>query len=343
MARVGSTLGDQGPRSGGIRILVVLVAVSLVMVTLYFREGSTGPVHLLRSAAQVVSTPFTLLGAQIVRPFEALGNAIDNLTARPQTLDELEARNAELENQLVQLSEYQLENARLESMLQLVSAYGMSGEAARVIGYSTDDWSDTITIDKGSASGVKVDMPVTNGSGVLGQVVSVSAASSIVRLITDPQQGVSAMLQTSRATGILTGSVDGTLRLQYVDSSVEVGVGDAVITSGLGGVYPKGLLLGVVTSVTTNPSDLYHEITVDPSAVTGNYEEVFVVKSFDPAVADATADAQAGGDTQGDAGEQAVAEDADAQADAGDTDAQAGEADEAAALDEQQAGEGEAL
>lgn len=301
MARLKPPIGEPDAPSGALRLLVALCVVSVVIVTLYFREGPSGPVHVLRSAAQTVAAPFSWAGSQLARPFVALGNVVRNATADSATLSELELENAGLRQQLAQMTEYEQENARLEELLDLTSAYGMRGKAARVIGRSTDSWNDTITIDKGATDGVRLDMPVTCGTGVVGQVTSVAATSATVRLISDPQSGISAMLQSSRASGIVSGSVDGTLRLQYVDSSVSVTVGELVVTSGLGGVYPKGLPLGTVTSVTTNPSDLYHEITIDPaaggSASVPSYEEVFVVMSFDEATADAQAEQVLAGQT----------------------------------------------
>ena len=307
MSRLKPPLGESGGvATGALKLLVALCVASVVIVTLYFREGPSGPVHILRSAAQTVSTPFSWVGSQIARPFAALGNIVRNATADSATLSELEQQNAGLRQQLAQMTEYQQENERLEALFNLTNAYGMRGKAARVIGYATDSWSDTITIDKGATDGVKLDMPVTCGTGVVGQVTSVAATSATVRLISDPQSGVSAMLQGSRASGIVSGSVDGTLRLQYVDSSVAVNVGEIVVTSGLGGVFPKGLPLGTVTSVTTNPSDLYHEITIDPAfgSGAGSYEEVFVVMAFDEAAADAQAEQVLSGQLPGAADEQ---------------------------------------
>ena len=313
MTRLKPPLGEpSGAGTGALKLLVVLCVASVVIVTLYFREGPVGPVHILRSAAQTVSTPFAWVGSQIARPFNALGNIVRNATADSATLSELEEENAGLRQQLAQMTEYRQENERLEDLLDLTSAYGMSGKAARVIGYAADSWSDTITIDKGATAGVQLDMPVTCGTGVVGQVTSVAATSATVRLISDPQSGVSATLQGSRASGIVSGSVDGTLRLQYVDSSVDVSVGELVVTSGLGGVYPKGLPLGTVTSVTTNPSDLYHEITIAPASGSGSgsYEEVFVVMSFDEATAEAQAEQVLAGQQGTDAGAGGAATDA---------------------------------
>jgi rod shape-determining protein MreC len=280
MATLDAPMGEKSRRRG-IRIFIVLLALSLVIITMYSREGTSGPVHLMRSAVQTVATPFRLLGSQIERPFNALERFARNMTADSATLSELVEENNQLTQQLAQFNEYKAENERLESILSLSNAYSLQGVAARVISRSDETWSDTIVIDKGSSSGIKMDMPVTIGSGVIGQVCSVSATTATVRLLSDPEMAISAMLQNSRTTGILTGSVDGSLHLQYITSDVDVSVGEIVVTSGLGGVYPKGLPIGRVVSTSSVSSSEYRDITVEPISSVFNYEEVFVIMSYD--------------------------------------------------------------
>ena len=265
----------------GRRVLVGLVCLSIVIVTLYSLEGASGPVHSLRKAVQVVAAPFEWAGSQVARPFRALSDRLADATADTETLTSLKERNAELSSQLSELNEYRLENERLRAIINLSSAYGAQGIGARVIGSSSDGWTSTVTIDKGSSSGVAEDMPVTDGNGVVGQVTEVSLVSSTVTLLSDSSYTVSAILQDSRENGVLCGSVDGSLHLEYVPVATSVSLGEYVVTSGMDGVYPKGLLLGVVTSVTSSPSDVYHDIVVAPVASAQNYEEVFVITSFD--------------------------------------------------------------
>ncbi len=265
----------------GRRVLVGLVCLSIVIVTLYSLEGASGPVHSLRKAVQVVAAPFEWAGSQVARPFRALSDRLADATADTETLTSLKERNAELASQLSELNEYRLENERLRAIINLSSAYGAQGIGARVIGSSSDGWTSTVTIDKGSSSGVAEDMPVTDGNGVVGQVTEVSLVSSTVTLLSDSSYTVSAILQDSRENGVLCGSVDGSLHLEYVPVATSVSLGEYVVTSGMDGVYPKGLLLGVVTSVTSSPSDVYHDIVVAPVASAQNYEEVFVITSFD--------------------------------------------------------------
>lgn len=276
-------------QSSGVRPFVALVVASLLVLTFYLREGETGPIHAVRGAVQTVATPFRMLGNAVASPFVAIGNVAGNLSASPQTLSDLEKENAELTAQLAALTEQNADAERLEGLAALKSSYGIEGSTGRIIGTSSDAWSRTVTVDKGSLDGVAVNMPVANSGGIIGQVTEVSASSSTVRLITDENSSVSAMLQESRAQGMLEGQPDGTLRLNYVDAGAEVNVGDLVVTSGLGGVFPKGILLGRVSSVEKTDNALYYTIVVTPSSEAESNEEVLIVTSL---TADQTASAE---------------------------------------------------
>lgn len=279
--KIGGLARADGSSRGPLRLLIALCLVSIVVLTIYMNEGSSGPIHLLRSATQTIATPFRWAGAQLERPFDTMGNVLENATADSATLSELREENESLLQQLTQLNEYRAENERLGSLLSLSNTYQLHGIAARVISASDDTWNDTVEIDKGSAAGVKMDMPVTVGTGLIGQVVSVGVGTSTVRLLSDPATGISALLQDTRTTGILTGSVDGSLHLEYVGADVDVGIGELVVTSGLGGTYPKGLPLGRVQSTSVDASGSLRTITVEPISTASNLEEVYVVTSFD--------------------------------------------------------------
>lgn len=164
--------------------------------------------------------------------------------------------------------------------MNLQSTYSLKSTAARIIGGSGDAWSKTVVIDKGSTSGFAVGMPVCNAGGAIGQIIDVSATTSTVRLITDDQSSVSAMIQTSRAQGMLQGQADGSLRLAYVPADADVAVGDIVITSGIGGVFPKGLPLGTVSSIDKSANATYYTIVVRAGSSAENNEEVLVVTSL---------------------------------------------------------------
>ena len=284
------------------RPFVVLCIISVLLLTFYIREGEAGIIHGARSVVMTVTTPVRYLGSAIASPFNAIGNVASNLTASPETLSDLEAENEELRAQLAELTEAQATAERLEGLLGLQSTYNLQSTAARIVGESGDAWSRTVTINKGSLDGLAINMPVCNSAGIIGQIIEVSPTTSTVRLITDENSGVSAMVQSTRAQGILQGQPDGTLRLEFVTIDSDVKEGDIIVSSGLGGVYPKGLPLGVVASVDRPENASYYTIIVTPaSSDTENNEEVLVITSLtsdqratDEDVVDANANPQGG-------------------------------------------------
>ena len=262
------------------RPFVICCLVSLLLLTFYVREGEAGVIHSIRSGVNTVATPVRMVGAVVATPFNAIGNVFTNLSAPQETLSELKKQNEELTSELAQLTEAEKTAERLESLLGLQSTYNLQSTAARIIGTTGDAWSQTVTIDKGSANGFEIGMPVCNSGGVIGQIIEVSAATSTVRLINDENSGVSAMVQSTRAPGILQGQPDGTLMLSYVPADADVKVGDVIITSGLGGRFPKGLPLGTVSSVSRAANATYYTIVVRAISTAESNEEVLVITSL---------------------------------------------------------------
>ena len=267
-------------QSTGMRPLIAFCIVSVLLLTFYLREGDAGPVHSLRSAAMTVTTPFRLAGSALASPFGAVGNAVTNATASPETMSDLKKENERLTKKVAELSEAEKTAERLQGLVGLQSTYKLKSTAARIIGSTGDAWSNTVTLDKGASSGFEPGMPVCGDGGVIGQIIETSASTSTVRLITDEQSGISAMIQSSRAQGMLQGQADGTLRLSYVPAEAEVKEGDIIITSGIGGMFPKGLPLGTVASVERASNAVYYTIVVRAASTAESNEEVLVVTSI---------------------------------------------------------------
>ena len=258
-------------------LLVLLLVISLVLVVVYAREGEEGPLHTIQDSTSALSSPLSSKGAASSSLAASATASLEDLTADGQTMNQLQESNATLSQMVVELEEYRQEANRLESLIGLHDAYGFTSVAARVTGYSSDSYNRIITIDVGSASGVTEGLPVMGTTGVVGQVISVSTYSSQVRLLNDAQSGVAVMLQSSRSEGILSGSVEGVLYLEGVDEGVEVTEGEAVITSGLGGGYFRGLVIGTVSKVEQRQGDATRTIVITPNASFDNISEVLVV------------------------------------------------------------------
>ena len=215
-------------------------------------------------------------------------DALTDASADDATLSQLREQNAELRELVAQTEEYRQEVERLEGLLDLKESSGAEGIGGRIIGRNTDAWNQTVTIDVGTSSGVSAGLTVMGPNGVIGQVVSAQASSSTVRLLSDPRSGAAALIQSSRAEGVVRGSLDGLLYLENIDSDVQVSVGDVVLTSGLGGSYTRGLLIGTVVKIEGAQNDASRRIVVSPNDAATSLEEVLVVTSASESSSDSS-------------------------------------------------------
>lgn len=186
-------------------------------------------------------------------------------------------REEMLEAKNVELDELKVENRRLRLLLRMKSNANLEGIAAKIIGSSLSYWSKTVTVDRGSTSGINVGMPVVSTKGVVGQVTAVSSATAKVLLLTDPANGVDGLLQQTRSRGVVEGKGGEECEMKYVAREVEVQVGERVITSGFDGVYPKGLLIGKVIKVGKSDKGIFHSVTIDPAVSFNDLEEVLII------------------------------------------------------------------
>ena len=266
---------------GGSGLLaMVLVILSLILFTFNVGENGSGFLTSTSGVVQTIVSPLRIVGANLVSPFVGLSNIVRNLTADEKTLTELIEENERLSARNVELEEAEVTARQLQELLDLRSMYNLQSSAAHVIAGSTNSWTQSVMLDKGKSSGFVVGMPVTDSSGAVGQIIECSSTTCTVRLLTDEESSISAMIQSTRAQGMLEGSIDGTLHLSYIRTDQTVNVGDLVVTSGLGGVFPKGLPLGKVSVVDRTPGSTYYSIVVEPFGRLDNLEEVLVITSL---------------------------------------------------------------
>ena len=275
-----SGLGSNNNKHTGGRSFIILSLLSIVLLTVSARMGAQGPLEMVRGGFSTITMPFRMAGSAIAMPFQGIGNIFSNLTADQQTLSDLKAENEQLRSRNAELEETNQSTQRLQGLLDLKNTYNLQSTGARVISGSTDSFNNTIVIDKGTSSGLAVGMPVVDSGGVIGQIIECSPTTSTVRLITDEKSGVAAMVQSSRAQGMLMGSASRQITLNLINTNQKVAVGDTVVTSGLGGVFPKGLPLGKVTSVEAAPGSLYYTIVIEPFGNVSTNEEVMVITSL---------------------------------------------------------------
>jgi rod shape-determining protein MreC len=166
---------------------------------------------------------------------------------------------------------------RLKELLQFKQRIDYQVLAAQVIGRDPTGWFKSIIIDKGKSDGLAVDLPVVNARGVVGRIVSIAPNYAKVLLIIDQNSAVDCLIQRSRDRGMLKGLSDEFCRLDYVVKSSDVIEGDRLITSGLGGVFPKGLSAGSILKVTEVTGELFKDIQVSPDVDFSKLEEVLVI------------------------------------------------------------------
>lgn len=270
-------------------LFAVLLVVALVLTTVYAREGESGPLHSLQDGVRTALAPLGYLGAAAGSATGSVSEAAGDLTADASTLSALREQNAELRELLAGAEEYRLEAERLEGLLNMKTSSNVAGVTAHVTGRSVGAWSQSVTIDVGTADGVASGMAVMGASGVVGQVSRAGEHASTVRLLSDPNSGAAVMIQSSRANGIVRGSLEGLLYLEDIDEKNKPQVGDVIVTSGLGGSYPSGLLVGTVVSVGSSSRGAVGSIVVDQNDASAVLEEVMVVTgSAEPAASDAS-------------------------------------------------------
>lgn len=189
----------------------------------------------------------------------------------------LQARLTELDGERGMLQEYKNENQRLRSLLELGSVSQLKGVAANVIGDEPSGWGHGIVINKGSSLGIGVGMAVVHPRGVVGQVVAVSPNFSHVLLVTDHSSGVDVVTQDERVRGVVEGIGSEHCELKYVSKQTPVRVGDTVLTSGMDGVFPKGVIVGAVSKIAVETGTLLQNVEVNLAVDFDKLEEVLVV------------------------------------------------------------------
>lgn len=255
-------------------IVLFLIAVSMLLFSTLNPSKETG---LFRKAV-----------IEAVAPMEALINTVSSsiggvwhryifLVNLEEANRGLVRENALLSQKINDYSEIYLECMRLRKLVGLKGKTNYPTVAARVVGGKQSPLFETILIDKGSSHGISIDMPVMTAYGLLGRIIEVSWNVSRVLLTVDYNSNIDALIQRSRAHGILQGSGEKGCRLKFVQRTEDVKVGDAIITSGLAGVFPKGLFLGKVRNVEKEETGLFQEIWVSPADNVTKIEEVLVV------------------------------------------------------------------
>lgn len=267
-------------RSFSKRLFLLVILALLVVVLKSTGQIKVGPVG---KAVKDVLSPVSQVTMQLSQATRNVLKFPVSLVKAVKINQELNAKISRIEEQLREANEYRLENQRLKKLLDFketkTKTTGLVAYGAVVIGRDLNNWFGTITINKGSQQGIKVNMTVITPAGLVGRVTSVSQKTAEVLLITDPRSGVSCLVQENRAPGLvegMSGNVDQ-LQMIHIPADFKIQKNQVVVTSGLSDLFPRGLSVGRIKKITREPSGLFYKAMLTPFVDFNHLEEVLIL------------------------------------------------------------------
>ncbi|RTZ95106.1 MAG: rod shape-determining protein MreC [Deltaproteobacteria bacterium] len=256
--------------------LFFFLAANIFLLIFAGRSRTSSSFLPYRVALSIVA-PFQEVATRWIRFNRDIWHHYFYLVSATEENNQLKKKIAENEAKLNKFEELTLANERLRRLLDFKHALTRPIVAAEVIGKDPSRWFKTVVIDKGEADGIKKGYPVVIPQGIAGQIIEVSKRHAKVLLLVDRNSAVDALVQRSRARGIIKGGGGEYCTLDYLLRKRDVKVDDIIVSSGLDGVYPKGLSIGRVTHVNRPPAGVFQHVTVSPFVDFEKLEEVVVI------------------------------------------------------------------
>lgn len=257
-------------------IWIIIFILLLSLFNLPQLRESPGALFLRQASFVILHPPLVLLSIT----WNKIAYIPKLLFSIRRLLKENETLKAEIEKLKLKekmLNDLTFENEKLRGFIgfKALSSYRLLG--AEIIGRSPSNWFETIIINRGKKDGIIPDLPVIAADGIVGRIVETSAFSSKVLLITDPNSAVSGINQTSRDLGVVAGGAMKDLSMKYVSANANIKEGDAIVTSGMGEVFPKGIPIGRVSKVSMRDFDIFREVEIKPAVNFSSLERVFII------------------------------------------------------------------
>ena len=266
---------------------MTLLVANLIIMAVDAKDAD-GRQKMLRIWTQTFASPLQNVSSKATGATSGFFQQIWNFRSTAQENEQLKERLSQVETELHTARQAVAENERLRALLKLNEQTNIMSVPARVIARDPSVWFNTITINRGSSSGVEMNMPVVTAGGIVGRVITVSPWASQVMLITDEKAGAGAVvgqLGQSGALGSVRGRADlgvGLIEMKYVSGLEKVEVNDYVMTTGQDGIYPPGLNVGRVVDVKNGTATQAHQILIQPGAQLDHLEEVAVLLYHPP-------------------------------------------------------------
>jgi len=254
-------------------LLAIFAAIILYSTSLRDREQT----NIFERVVMTVTAPFMGVVSNANGRILAVWNDYINLVGVRRENMELRESVRVMNRNVLEIQEAIIANERLKKLLELKSSMTVASVAANVIGEESAPWFRTIVVDRGGVDGLEEGMPVVATSGLVGRIVKVSPNSARVLLLTDHASSIAAMIQRSRARGVVKGKGGGICSLEFSIREEDVKVGDVVTTSGIGGVFPKGIAIGEVSMVRKGEYGMFQSVDIRPAVNVYRLEEVLVL------------------------------------------------------------------
>ena len=258
-------------------IVFAILLFSLALMTLSAKQEKG--THFLDSMVGVILSPFQNFFTQTIQSISDGINHYFFLVDVARENDQLNLEVQRLINEKNKLIERIASQKRLAKLMAYEDDWEKKAVVASVIGKGATQWSKVIIINKGTQDGIRDHLAVVTDAGVIGQIIHAGLNTSKVLLIIDGRSAVDALFQESRISGVVVGGGDDECHLKFVPNTADVKVGDKVLSSGLGGIFPKGLIIGKVSQVIKKKQGLFQDITLVPSSDLSRLEEVLVLLS----------------------------------------------------------------
>ncbi len=281
-----------------------LPLVLLILTIIFLALHETRVLTPVENALQVIVAPLQRGASTLVKNAGDLFQTVREVRELRAEVEELQAQVDALTIENVSLREHEAAEIQLRELLNFAAenpTYSVIGgdvvgrsaclnaPCGEVVGQDANPYLRTLSINAGSEEGVAIGMPVvTRGAVLIGRIAEVGLHTSKVQLLDDPSSSVAALFQQSRATGLIQGQPDGTLRMIYIPQDDQIEVGEIVLTSGLGGFLPPDLVIGQVTEVIRQDFALFQEAVVRPAVDYRQTEMVLVISNFEPLVQEET-------------------------------------------------------
>jgi rod shape-determining protein MreC len=261
-------------RIRALALLGILAGVCLLLLTLQMRGGAAGA----SDALAIFTTPVQTVVSRVNRTAFGLWSTYQdwkNVRAENRRLRD-EAQRLRVES--LRVSEVDEENRRLRRLLQLKEALPLETISGEIIGREWGGWVRSLTVNRGRTSRVVRLTAVIGPDGLIGRIVDVRGGSSVVQVLTDPASTVGAHVVRTRTPGIIEGEARGTIRFKFMArDGAGIQVGDMVVTSGLGGLFPRGIPIGRVRSIDDRGSALFHYAQIAPAVDFARIDEVLLL------------------------------------------------------------------